>query len=223
MKLKQLGHTLLLATAVAVTGCNSAQQIFDPTLSLKSKQPNQPTFLDGIAISGNSKTISIVAGEKIGANKDINPATSNVLQEKYASVMRVVPEAITNMALYNFIEDWYGVRYRMGGAGRSGIDCSAFVQRLYENVFCTNLLRTAVEQFRTCRLVFDKDSLQEGDLVFFKTRGKHRITHVGIYLMNKFFVHASSTQGVTISSLDEAYWSRFYAGAGKVPRSESSF
>jgi lipoprotein Spr len=70
--------------------------------------------------------------------------------------------------------------------------------------------------------VWNADSLKEGDLVFFKTRGRS-ISHVGIYLMNNFFVHASSSQGVIISSLNDEYWSRKYAGAGKVPNSQSSF
>jgi cell wall-associated NlpC family hydrolase len=222
MKLKKLGLILSVAAAIAVTGCHSSQQLLEPSLSLKQKH-QKPEFLDDIALGGNSKTINITAADKIGSRKSINPSLTNVLQAKYADVLRVVPDAITNLSLYNFIEDWYGVRYKMGGGDRSGIDCSAFVQRLYESVFCTNLVRTAFEQFNTCRLVFNQDSLKEGDLVFFKTRGKKRITHVGIYLMNNFFVHASSTQGVTISSLNEAYWSRFYAGAGQILSRQTTF
>jgi lipoprotein Spr len=138
-----------------------------------------------------------------------------LLQAKYAGMLGVLPGAISNFALYHFIEDWYNVRYRLGGTDKSGIDCSAFAQKLYESVFCTNLFRSAVEQFRTCELIFSTDSLKEGDLVFFRTRGR-RISHVGIYLMNDHFVHASASHGVIISSLKEEYWNRNYAGAGKI-------
>lgn len=146
---------------------------------------------------------------------------SNMLQQKYAGLLGVVPDAIGNFPLYSFIEEWYGVRYRLGGNDKHGIDCSAFVQRLYENVFCTSLVRTAMEQFSACRMVFNTDSLKEGDLVFFR-RGS-RISHVGIYLVNNFFVHASSSRGVMISSLGDDYWQRLYAGAGKIPEATSSF
>ncbi len=222
MCLRRFSMMLVASASIAATGCHSAQELTDPRLSLKTKQ-QQPQFLDNISLGSNSTTISI-AGKLPGTgNKNIDPAVSNVLQMKYALLMEVVPNAISNMQLYNFIEDWYGVRYRLGGNDRSGIDCSAFVQRLYESVFCTNLVRTALEQFNTCHLVFQKDSLAEGDLVFFRTRGKKRITHVGIYLINNFFVHASSSHGVTISSLNEHYWSRFYAGAGRVLQPENRF
>jgi len=144
-----------------------------------------------------------------------NDAEYNFLSTKYSMVLGILPTSITNLSLYSFVDEWYGTRYRMGGKDKSGIDCSAFVQRLYEQVFATNLVRTACEQFNFCQKVFNNSDLKEGDLVFFKIKGR-RISHVGVYLANNYFVHASSSQGVMISSLNESYWSRFYAGAGKV-------
>jgi len=222
MRIRKLVLVTIISAAIGVTGCHSSEQLINPELSLKRKN-NTPQFIQDIELGGNTTNIKVSSikvssqpSSIVGSKKGINPSVSNVLQQKYSELLQVVPHAITNFPLYNFIEDWYGVRYRMGGNDRSGIDCSAFVQRLYENVFCTNLVRTAMEQFSTCRLFHSQDSLKEGDLVFFKTKGKKRITHVGIYLMNNYFVHASSSQGVVISSLNEAYWSRYYAGAGKV-------
>ncbi len=139
----------------------------------------------------------------------------NYLQYKYAEKLDLRPLEIRNLALYGFIDYWYGVRYKYGGEDEEGIDCSAFVQRLYSQVFCTDLLRTAIQQFRHCRLEMNPDSLKEGDLVFFRTKGR-RISHVGIYLRNGYFVHASYSQGVTISSLRSRYWSRIFAGAGQI-------
>jgi len=219
---RKTGLITVLFAAMTIVSCHSSQQLIDPKLSLKNKT-TQPEFLNEIALGGNAVKNGMIAKAVASDSKQINPSITNVLQQKYAQLLRTVPNAITNLSLYNFIEDWYGVRYRMGGNDRKGIDCSAFVQRLYENVFCVNLVRTAFEQFHTSRFVSGKDSLQEGDLVFFHTRGRKHISHVGIYLMNQFFVHASSTQGVMISSLDEDYWSRYYAGAGKVLHTESSF
>lgn len=132
-----------------------------------------------------------------------------------ASVLAALPTALSNGSLASFIADWYGTRYRYGGTSRTGIDCSAFVQKLYENVFGISLVRTAIQQAQNSCELCTNDDLREGDLVFFKTQG-NRISHVGVYLMNKFFVHSASSKGVMISSLDDKYWKPRYAGAGRV-------
>ncbi|HRO43650.1 MAG TPA: NlpC/P60 family protein [Flavipsychrobacter sp.] len=194
-----------------LASCTSSEQLLDPMLSLKPR----PKYLY-VPRSEDTTNYQNERINELELHKDIHASVTNSLQVKYASLLRVEPEGIRNYALYNFIEDWYGVRHRTGGNDKSGIDCSGFAQRLYENVYCTNLVRTAFQQFHKCRLVKKREHLKEGDLVFFRTRGKKRITHVGIYLKNNFFVHSSNTRGVMISSLKEDYWSRTYAGAGKV-------
>ena len=185
---------------------------------------NKPHFINNIALgTSNNNDIAINNGIAMGGidrSKDketakINPAEGNTLKSKYASMLGVLPSVLCNYSLYKFIDEWYGVRYRYGGIDKSGIDCSAFVQRLYETVFSTDLVRTAFEQFQNTKLTWNTNDLKEGDLVFFKIHGR-RITHVGIYLVNNFFVHASTSQGVMISNLNEDYWQRFFAGAGRI-------
>lgn len=121
----------------------------------------------------------------------------------------------SNMGLYSFIEEWYGTPYRMGGTSKSGIDCSAFVRALYEKVYSTGIDRTSRDQFAASIRLKDKEELQEGDLVFFKIKTR-RISHVGVYLANGKFVHASSSRGVVISDLNDSYWVRYYAGGGRI-------
>ncbi len=151
--------------------------------------------------------------------------------QKFANLLGTTPSKLSNPSLYDFVDDWYGVRYRLGGNDKSGIDCSAFTQKLYETVFGTNIVRTACDQYNSCSRLWESDTMKEGDLVFFysytyarKRRhkkgrivGKH-IAHVGIYLANSYFVHASTSNGVIISSLREEYWAAKFAGAGKVPK-----
>lgn len=208
-----------IATSTLIVSCSSNKELSAPSLSYN--KVHHPEFLDNIALGGNANSISMRVIENTKKesfrNSGFKSSFAAGLQQKYAYILGVVPQAITNLSLYNFIDEWYGVHYRLGGNDKSGIDCSAFVQRLYEQVFCTNLLRTAIEQFSTSIFIDNKDSLKEGDLVFFHTR-RSRITHVGIYLKNNYFVHASSSQGVTISSLNEAYWQRSFAGAGEIPK-----
>lgn len=214
---------LYLSASLAIftlftTSCNTSEELLHPQNFRYTKRSGNIKFMDNVEIapSANSK-VKIIAGNNMPANTQV----PDELIGKYAQMMGLFPETMTNHLLYNFIEDWYGVKYCYGGTDKSGIDCSAFVQKLYEDVFCTDLVRTARDQFHNCKLVWDKDNLKEGDLVFFKTRGK-RISHVGIYLANNFFVHASSSSGVMISSLADNYWSKRYAGAGKVPKQEAN-
>lgn len=138
----------------------------------------------------------------------------SAVQFKYAQLLNVEVESITNYTLFNFIEDWWGTKYRYGGATKKGIDCSAFSGTLLHTVYGFVAARTAREQYELSEKI-DKENLQEGDLVFFNT--KRGVSHVGVYLRNGYFAHASTGQGVTISSLDETYYSKRFLGGGRVP------
>jgi len=102
---------------------------------------------------------------------------------------------------------WRGTPYRWGGTSRNGIDCSGFVMAAYRDLFGVALPRTTDAQAQTGRPV-SRTAVQTGDLVFFRPSGKSR--HVGIYLGNHEFAHASTSNGVMISRLDEPYWQGAY-------------
>lgn len=132
------------------------------------------------------------------------------------NVAETIREGLSkNKSLYSFIQDWYGTPYRLGGTSRSAIDCSAFTRQLFSDVYGSNLHRTAAEQYAASKRVNSWDELKEGDLIFFSIKSK-RITHVGVYLGQGKFVHASSSRGVMISDMELPYWRRYFAGGGKV-------
>ncbi len=118
----------------------------------------------------------------------------------------------SNPELYSFIDEWEGTPHRMGGNTKKGVDCSGFVINCYNEVYRNPFQgRRAEDLFSETQPVRQSD-LQEGDLVFFKINGR-RIDHVGIYLSKGNFVHASSSQGVIISNLEETYYKkRFFMG-----------
>lgn len=151
-------------------------------------------------------------------NDPISVTDAAELKRKYADLLGVKGKEINNYPLYNFIDRWYGTNYRLGGCDKSGIDCSGFAQKLYGEVYGIDLLRTAMEQFANCKRIKKSEDAEEGDLVFFKVHSKH-ITHVGVFLANNYFIHASTSGGVMISSLNEEYWRKHYAGCGRIPRS----
>jgi cell wall-associated NlpC family hydrolase len=122
--------------------------------------------------------------------------------------------------LRDVTEEWRGTPYKLGGTSRSGIDCSAFSRVLYENVYQVELPRTAEEQERLGSAV-TRDSLQPGDLIFFRTQGMgplFKSRHVGVYLGGGEFAQASGRRGVTISRLDNRYWSKKYHAARRLRR-----
>jgi cell wall-associated NlpC family hydrolase len=99
--------------------------------------------------------------------------------------------------------DWKGIPYILGGTGYNGIDCSAFMQVVYEDYFSVILPRTTLEQLEFGAPV-SKRSITPGDMVFFKTG--RRTYHVGIMVNSTEFLHASTSEGVTISELTHPYW-----------------
>ncbi|MGI9336137.1 MAG: NlpC/P60 family protein [Gammaproteobacteria bacterium] len=117
-------------------------------------------------------------------------------------------------ALLAHLGSWADTPHRLGGTGRSGIDCSAFTAVTYRDVFDVDLPRTTTDQANLGRPVA-LEELEPGDLVFFKTESGR---HVGVYTGNGEFMHASSSQGVTSSSLSSPYWSRRYWKANRVMR-----
>ena len=106
--------------------------------------------------------------------------------------------------------------YKFGGNSKDGIDCSAFTQKVYSDCVSISLLRTAQDQYNEGSPVQDIDELKFGDLVFFDTRRNVKPGHVGIYLGDNLFAHASSKQGVTVSSLTNTYYSQRFMGGRRI-------
>lgn len=114
--------------------------------------------------------------------------------------------------LNNFVKQWLHTPYKYGGMNRSGVDCSGFSSIAMRVVYDLMIPRTAQEQFKNGEKI--RDSWRHpGDLVFFKNTRGHGIDHVGIFLGNNRFAHASESSGVVVSDLDEEYYRKRYAGA----------
>ena len=163
----------------------------------------------------SSGTQSVKSGEIISrVNKPVEIEKASGLQIKYALLLNTEVEQIQNMPLYQNIDDWYGTRYKLGGTTKDGIDCSAFVQSIFLSAFAVTLPRMAKDQYKVTRHI-SRTELREGDLLFFNTRGG--VSHVGIYLQNNKFVHAS-VSGVMISDMFEPYYVKHFIAAGRVTK-----
>ncbi len=220
MKIVLMTKWLCCFSAICLT---TSCALFKPSVS-KPAANNSSPFFDHITVSLSSSTSSKGTPEKGSLVIEDLPKENYLaglqgiehippLIFKYAVLIDVEVEKINNRKLIEYINQWWGVPYRIGGAAMSGIDCSAFMQVLASEAYGLKLPRTSREQANQC-MEIPKTELREGDFVFFNTgRG---ISHVGLYLSNNKFVHASTSVGVVISDLNELYWNRRFTKAGRV-------
>lgn len=174
---------ILLATSI-LSACGTVKRGTVPW----EKEPPNPTSEPAISSENNTRTPSI--------------------DEKAAPEIQERQEFL--QLAYN---DWKGVPYLLGGTGYTGIDCSAFMQVVFEDYFSTLIPRTTVEQLSHGSSV-KKKQIETGDLVFFKTG--RRTYHVGVMVNRDEFLHASTSEGVKISTLDHPYWEETFLGIRRV-------
>ncbi len=152
--------------------------------------------------------------KKIAASNSAYQKPKSSIANKYAEKMQVSKSDISNGNLYQFINDWEGVKYKMGGLDKNGIDCSGFVYTLYKEVYGRNIPRNTNALINILKRKYE-DELLEGDLVFFDYDGK-KYSHVGVYLQNGFYVHASTRKGVLVMKLKDPYTYKYFSRCGEI-------
>jgi lipoprotein Spr len=222
IKLVTTAFSLILSLAAAVPAAAQKGKKASGQASIKSLR-----FLDAIEVSGAGDapeptqavyTGSVLANypDSVTTNASATDAalieSASATQLKFSILLNTEVEQVQNLALFSLIDEWYGSRYELGGSTKEGIDCSAFVQVVYAQLFQIAMPRTAREQYSACRKI-SRTEVKQGDLLFFNTRGG--VSHVGIYLQNNKFVHAASSGGVMISDVFEDYWVKHFVGAGR--------
>jgi hypothetical protein len=112
------------------------------------------------------------------------------------------------------VKKYLKIPYRKGGTTRKGMDCSGFAKTVYSRLFGIELPHNSTQQFCFSALrKIDELNLQPGDLIFFAGKKKKKINHVGVYISDRQFIHASSTLGITVSSLDDSFWKKRFVGS----------
>lgn len=150
-----------------------------------------------------------------GSKKNISRSANTSSNYEYIKTTLQLSDKEMQKPLYQFIVDWYGTPYKYGECSKNGVDCSGFINLLYEKVYHKKLERRAQDIYsKYCKKIKLSD-IKEGDLVFFIIESKE-ISHVGLYLKNNKFVHASTKKGVMISDLNEPYFAKFFYAAGRV-------
>ena len=227
--------TLYSIMIVLLASCASLKTAFNGNKSTASTAHSttvkkETKFLDQIDMPvESSKRGKDKEEERAVAKKETSTTRSSThresdaenlsaLQVKYAVLLSTPAEEVKNTKMFEFIDDWYGTPYRLGGTTKKGVDCSAFSQFLFSSVYGFSIPRTAREQYNLTNRI-SRTQLTEGDLIFFNTRGG--ISHVGVYLQNNKFVHASTSGGVMISDIFDEYWAKKFVGVGRLKDRES--
>jgi lipoprotein Spr len=231
-------RTLFIASMIIViASCSSTKSVSPRANNRTAAKPtsipgpadhkkNDIKFLDQITANPNlaanipdTKTEQKETAETLNRTKFQNNSISSgdvsALKIKYAELLGKDPNQIENIELLKSVDEWYGTKYKMGGASKSGIDCSAFVQAVYFSAFGMSVPRTAFEQYKAANHI-SATEMKEGDLVFFNTTGG--VSHVGIYMGNNKFAHASVARGVTVSDLFDPYYLKRFLGIGRIEK-----
>lgn len=132
------------------------------------------------------------------------------------TIENTIQQSQVNSVLDEFIKDWMGTRYVLGGSTKRGIDCSNFNKKLYQYVYQVDIQDVCIKQWNQTNRV-DREDLKQGDLLFFSSRISPSGWHCGVYIGDNNFVHSSNKkEGVKISSLNEPRYSRAFKSGGRV-------
>ena len=223
-----------VATAPAITSQSkfiedisvTAPVLIDKTSVVKvepqAKQPVKSTVKSSSTTSEATKTkLQAEKAESdmlalLMASRKEEPAVEEAssVQLKYAVLLKTDLEDLPSKKLLNNVDTWYGVRYVTGGNSKRGVDCSGFTVAVYADVYGIALPRVSRDQYRISRKISTTE-LEEGDLIFFNTKG-NGVSHVGIYLGNNKFIHATVNKGIMVSDLYESYYVKRYYGCGRI-------
>lgn len=176
----------LLLASILISGCAAGKITAKP----QQQQPPQQQQIPQSQSQSQSqiKPLSISTGDSLG-------------------------DLFWRKALEDHLKRWEGTQHVWGGNSRKGIDCSAYTQRVYKEIFDRKLPRTTRQQVEIGQSI-SKSDLRVGDLVFFSQN--RRIDHVGIYLGDNSFMHVGSKIGVSRSRLDQGYWKRYFTSARRI-------
>jgi lipoprotein Spr len=148
----------------------------------------------------------------------ILPTLAYSQTKKELAMLDSIPVLTPDTTLNNFIYHWLGKPYKLGGKTERGIDCSQFNKKLYADVYKLNLENVCYRQWDQTERV-KMDSLQIGDLLFFRSRQSPSGWHCATYIGETMFVHSANRyEGVKISSINEPRYRKAYKGAGRLKK-----
>ena len=198
---------IILSATLLLTSCKSLQQFM-------SRDLEDEDFVVGQLYVDEVVPETPVIARPVRAVPDSKQNNSGNANTQQTNPLGLTYSPNDNDALYEIVNEWLGVPYLYGGNDRDGIDCSAFVGVVYRQIYGINLHRTSNDMLRDVDLI-GRSELREGDIVFF-TNSKGKVSHVGVYLKDDLFAHSSTSNGVSVSNLEDSYWQKHFYKGGRV-------
>jgi cell wall-associated NlpC family hydrolase len=199
---------LLFLSGLILNGCSTVRELSDNDSELSPKMKGANVYKNSNELVATSTLI-----KKSSLSKSSLESLSSSLVG-YVPSSSNLNEAISDEVMYKVIE-YLNTPYLWGGTSKRGIDCSGFVQAVMYQSIGIMLPRTSYEQSNVGTDV-TRSELKFGDLLFFDTMNRGRVSHVGIYLSDGYFVHSGSKTGVAVASLDSDFYSRVFLRAKRV-------
>lgn len=216
MKKRVLFYLAAVTATFSMQSCVSNYVVSAPASQINTyKSDARLASIDNKKLeTAKSQLLSSFKDENLVATKTLEAVLRNEEIAKTVKFTKKIDDLLAEAQTY------LGTPYRYGGMTRNGIDCSAFVLSVFGAVTGMNLPRVAASQAQEGEKI-EKDQLQKGDLVFFSHQGRGRISHVGIVEEvspegDVKFIHAATSRGVMISSLNDSYWGPRYRFAKRV-------
>lgn len=198
----------ILLAAIVLWSCKNTQPLPEKKNTTTKKNTSSVNVVFEELEETDESTVKVVVPEPVLSKEELE------IKEKYSELLDVTDLELEKIELYAFIDEWVGVKYKYGGTTKKGVDCSGFTNLLYNDVFCKDLPRSSSDIAAIAKSV-SKNELSEGDFVFFSIRS-NKVDHVGIYLANNRFVHASTSKGVIISNLEHPYYAKHFKTGGRL-------
>ncbi len=217
---------LIFVTAVIMIGCGPASPRFAGKDSGKSDTKKESKKKnDGVRFTSkvieeetreDDKKVDLSNAKQRFSTATISEASSPVEKENIKPKREeVLPSSsFEKQKMMDAILGWLGTPYELGGEGKGGIDCSAFAREIFRTSGGMELPRTTEQQAKLGTVVPQED-LKFGDLIFFNTTGQNP-SHVGIYIGDDMFAHASVSFGVTLSSMYSSYYKKRFTEARRL-------
>jgi cell wall-associated NlpC family hydrolase len=203
-----------------MAGCSSSSNTIRYGSDNKNDNSEEPPVRYSKDKKKNSVENKILTETEADMDNEPDNLTSvdvSVIEQKYHSKLNTESSVLRERMLMEIIK-YMNTPYKFGGNSKDGIDCSAFTQTVFGS--CSlQLLRSAKEQYTQGITIISKENLKFGDLVFFDTRKSARPGHVGIYIGDDLFVHASSKHGVIVTPLSHEYYQKRFMGAKRIEES----
>lgn len=171
-------------------------------------------------LSGKKAGVKAATADPYVSRVEKERGNYRVNEEERKEFEEVVQKVVKKPELLATVNTWLGTPYRLGSNSRNAIDCSAFTMNIYSQAYRMSIPRSSEEQYKTYgRSTVQNQDRKEGDLIYFKTINTGKpVSHVGVWLDENRFAHASSSKGVIISSINETYWRNRYVGANRPAR-----